>query len=70
MPEYFLSPAKADRLPTDGGRPPAPTPMVMGMEKNTATVISYASVVALKKQESLANAKVSARQSRYMDATH
>jgi len=25
MLEYFLSPAKADLLPTDWGRPPAPT---------------------------------------------
>jgi len=31
MLEYFLSPAKADLLPTDGGRPPTPTPLVTGL---------------------------------------
>jgi len=32
MLEYFLSPAKADFLPTDGGHLPASTPLVTGMD--------------------------------------
>ena len=35
MLEYFLSPVKADLLPTDGGRPPAPTPLVTGLYIHT-----------------------------------